>query len=247
MFYDLANSYANEILTQEQEGGRVFEAVVGMVTDNKDPQKLGRVKVKYPMLSENDSSWWAPIIMMGAGKNRGWFFIPEINDEVLVLFEHGHLDRPIVIGAMWNGKDKPADKNSGGNPRRMIKSRGGSKITLDDEKGKILIEDGAGKGKIEFDAEAKKLIITSLEGDVCIQTPEGDTVIVAKSAEITAGENLEIHAGDKMQWGTDAAMTINGSDGVTLSGANVNMNCGVAEMPEQPEADPQDVEDPYGS
>jgi uncharacterized protein involved in type VI secretion and phage assembly len=246
MFYDLASGYAQEIMTQEHEGQRVYEAVVGIVTDNKDPQKLGRVKVKYPQMSMDDSSWWAPVVMLGAGKNRGWFFIPEIDDEVLVLFEQGHLDRPIVIGAMWNGKDKPADKNPGGNPRRVIKSRSGSKITLDDEKGKILIEDGAKKGKIEFDAEANKMIFTAMDGDVCLQTPEGDTVIVAKSAEITAGQNLEIHSGKAMQLGSDANVKINGKD-VTLSGAKANFNGGNAQMPEAPTADPQDVEDPYGS
>ena len=247
MYDYLSATYGAEILLREQEGGRVFEAVIGVVTDNKDPQKLGRVKVKYPSISEADTSWWAPIVMMGAGKNRGWFFIPEIDDEVLCLFEQGHLDRPIVVGAMWNGADKPADKNSGGNPRRMIKSRGGSKITFDDENNKITIEDGEGKGSIEIDAENNKITITALEGDVCFQTPEGDMIVVAKTATFTATNNIEIHSGDAMQWGSGGSVTINGENGVLLTGNNIDMNCAVAEMPEAPEADPQDVEDPYGS
>jgi len=247
MLYDIANSYAQEILTQENEGNRVFEAVVGTVTDNKDPKKLGRVKAKYPIFSEQDTSDWIPVSMMGAGKNRGWFFIPEVGDEVLVMFEQGQVESPMIVGCMWNGKDKPADKNSGGNPRRVIKSRGGSKITLDDEKGKIIIEDGAGKGKITFDTEAKKVIFESLEGDVCLQTPEGDMTIVAKSAEIKADQNIEIHAGEAMQWGSDATVTIKGGDCVTLSGSKVNLNNGSAQMPPQPDADPKDVDDPYGS
>ena len=85
--------------------------------------------------------------MLGAGKNRGWFFIPENDDEVLCLFEHGDMERPLVVGALWNGKDKPPDKNPGGNPRRVIKSRAGSKITFDDDQMKLIIEDGSGKGK----------------------------------------------------------------------------------------------------
>jgi uncharacterized protein involved in type VI secretion and phage assembly len=76
--------------------------------------------------------------MIGAGKNRGWFFIPEKNDEVLVMFEHGDINRPLVVGSLWNGKDKPPDKNPGGNPRRVIKSRLGSKITFDDDKEQLI-------------------------------------------------------------------------------------------------------------
>src|SRR5690606_24339835 len=124
----------------------------------------------------------------------------------------------IVVGALWNGKDKPADKNPGGNPRRVIKSRQGSKITFDDDEMKLIIEDGTGKGRITFDSNANKIIIEALEGDVCFQAPEGDVKVVAKSAEVAANTNVEIHAGNKMAWGTSASATINGGGGVTMSG-----------------------------
>jgi uncharacterized protein involved in type VI secretion and phage assembly len=245
--YDLASVFSAQIQTAELESDKVYEAVIGIVTDNKDPDKIGRVKVKFPLISANDTSHWSPIIMLGAGKNRGWFFIPEIDDEVLCIFEHGDLERPLVVGAMWNGKDKPPDKNSGGNPRRMIRSRQGNKITLDDEKNKIIIEDGTGKAKITFDSEANKVIIESLEGDVCFQSPKGEMKIVAKSAEFKATQNVEIHAGDAMAWGTSASAKIDGGSSVTMSGAKVNINCGNAQMPAAPTATPKDVEDPYGS
>src|SRR5690606_8938432 len=96
-FFDLPTYFSAQIWTAEEEAGRVYEPVVGVVTDNRDPQRLGRVKIKFPVLSEQDSSYWAPIIMLGAGKNRGWFFLPEVDDEVLVMFEHGDINRPIVI------------------------------------------------------------------------------------------------------------------------------------------------------
>ncbi len=70
--------FATQVHTAETESSRVYEPLIGVVTDNKDPSKLGRVKVKIPILDkEQDSSCWAPIVMSGAGKNRGWFFIPE--------------------------------------------------------------------------------------------------------------------------------------------------------------------------
>jgi uncharacterized protein involved in type VI secretion and phage assembly len=247
LLYDLPSFFSAQIQTAEAESTRVYEPVIAIVTDNKDPDKLGRVKVKYPSLSDQDTSWWAPIIMLGAGKNRGWFFIPEKDDEVLILFEHGDINRPLVIGALWNGKDKPHDKNPGGNPRRVIKSREGSKITFDDDKNLLIIEDGTGCGKITFDAEKNKITIEAIKGDVCFQAPQGEIKVVAKSAEMKGGTNIEIHAGQAMAWGTDAGAKINGSGGVTMSGAKVNVNCGVAQAPQAPTASPKDVEDPYGS
>jgi uncharacterized protein involved in type VI secretion and phage assembly len=244
--YTIQDVFASQILTAESEATRVYEPVIGIVTDNKDPQKLGRVKVKMPILSEQDSTFWVPIVMLGAGKNRGWFFIPEIDDEVLVLFEHGDINRPLVLGALWGGKDKPPEKNPGANPKRVIKSRAGSKITFDDEEMKIVIEDGKGKGKITFDSNANKIIIEALKGDVCFQAPQGDIQIVAKEAEFTATQSLEIHAGSNMSWGSDASVTVKSSN-ITMSGSKANANCGNAQAPQAPSASPQDVEDPYKS
>jgi uncharacterized protein involved in type VI secretion and phage assembly len=244
--YDLASVFADQIRTAETEASRVYEPVIGIVTDNKDPSKLGRVKLKIPILSDQDSTYWCPIIMLGAGKNRGWFFIPDKDDEVLVMFEHGDLNRPLVVGALWNGKDKPPDKNPGGNPRRVIKSRAGSKITFDDDKMQIIIEDGAGKGKITFDSNNNKVQIEAIVGDVCFQSPADDMTIVAKTAEFKATQKLEIHAGDKMSWGTDGAAKINGGSNVTIAGSKVNFNCGNASAPSAPSASPADVADPYG-
>jgi uncharacterized protein involved in type VI secretion and phage assembly len=244
--FDLASAFSSQLQSAEAESSRVYEPIIGVVTDNKDPDKLGRVKVKIPILSDQDSTHWIPIIMQGAGKNRGWFFIPEKDDELLLLFEHGDLNKPIVMGAMWNGKDKPPEKNAGSNPRRIIKSRQGSKIIFDDEKEQLILEDGVGKGRITFDAKGNKITIEALDGDVCFQTPKDDMIVVAKSIEMTATQNLEMHSGQATAWGAGASATIK-SSGTTLSGAKVNTNGGSAQMPTAPTTSPQDVADPYGS
>jgi len=245
-FYDLPGFFAQQIQTAETEAAKIYEPIIGLVTENKDPQKLGRVKVAFQVLSKSDATWWCPLVMLGAGKNRGWFFIPEIGDEVLMMFEHGDADRPIVVGSLWNGKDKPSDKNPGGVPRRLIKSRQGNKILFDDEGKKIVIEDGGGKGRITLDAGGNKIIIEALEGDVCVQAPKGELKIVAKSMEIEAKTNLEVHAGSKMAWGIGQKATIKGS-AVTIAGSKGNGNCGVAQKPTAPTATPAEVKDPYGS
>ena len=247
--YGLESMFAEQIHTAEAESSKVFETVIGVVTDNKDPNKSGRVKVKLPILSEQETTHWVPIVMPGAGKNRGWFFIPEPEDEVLVIFEHGDLNRPLIIGSLWNGKDTPpSDNKTGKNDARMIKSRQGSKVTFDDgDNPMVVLEDGTGKGKITLDSKNNKIIIESLEGDVCFQCPTGDMTIVAKAMELKATENVEIHAGSTMAVGSDTKVTINGSSGVTTSGSTSNPNCGNSSAPQAPTADPQDIADPYGS
>jgi len=80
---------------------------IGLVTNNdNDPDKLGRVKVKFPYLSDELESDWARVASIGGGPERGILFMPEVGDEVLVAFEHGDLRRPYVLGGLWNGKDK---------------------------------------------------------------------------------------------------------------------------------------------
>jgi uncharacterized protein involved in type VI secretion and phage assembly len=248
--YDLQSHFAAQIHQAGQESSRVYEAVIGVVTDNKDPSKIGRVKVKVPILSDDDTTFWLPIVMLGAGKNRGWFFIPEPDDEVLVMFEHGDMNRGVVIGSLWNGKDTPPDNNKDGkNDRRVVKSRQGSRIVMDDGNSpNVIIEDGTGKGRITIDTQNNKIIIEALEGDVCFQTPQGQMKIVAKAVDMKAKQaGVEIHAGSTMSWGTDAGANISGQSGVTMSGSTHNNNNGAAQSPQAPTSDPQDVDDPYGS
>ncbi|MBE9126977.1 MULTISPECIES: VgrG-related protein [unclassified Coleofasciculus] len=83
--------------------------LVGIVTDNNDPNGWGRVRVKFPTLTEEHASYWARVVATGAGSSRGLDCLPEINDEVLVAFEHGDIHHPYVIGGVWNGKDKPPE------------------------------------------------------------------------------------------------------------------------------------------
>ncbi|MHC5726879.1 MAG: VgrG-related protein, partial [Nostoc sp.] len=87
--------------------GQTF--LVGIVTNNQDPKGLSRVKVKFPTLTEEHESYWARVVAPGAGIKRGFDCLPEINDEVLVGFEHGDIHRPYILGGVWNGKDAPPE------------------------------------------------------------------------------------------------------------------------------------------
>ena len=95
--------------TMGSRRGRSFadNLAIGVVTDNKDPDKLGRVKVKYPLLNDEVESGWARIAWGAAGKERGTVTLPHVNDEVAIGFEHGDVRRPVILGALFNGVDKP--------------------------------------------------------------------------------------------------------------------------------------------
>ena len=115
---------------------RFYGVVVGIVTNNKDPESLHRVKIRFPWLDQDNESHWARVASLMAGNGRGAYFLPEVDDEVLVAFEHGCVDYPYVVGALWNGKDKPPESNSDGlNKHRTIQSRSGHIIRLNDKAG----------------------------------------------------------------------------------------------------------------
>ncbi len=162
---------------------------IGIVTDNKDPENQGRVKVKYPWLSDDAESDWARLAAPMAGSGRGFFYLPEINDEVVGAFEHGDLDRPFVIGALWNGEDAPpltASEAVGGDGavnKRIIKTRAGHTITLDDTSGaeKIEIVDKTGSNRIVIDSASNKLSI-GMAGDIEVET---DTNVKLTGINIT--------------------------------------------------------------
>lgn len=199
--------------------------LIGIVTNNQDPEGLGRVRVELPTLTENHESQWARVVAMGAGNNRGFDCLPEINDEVLVGFEHGDIHRPFVIGGLWNGKDKPpepiGDSVSGGGVRlRTFKTRtghelqfveedkGSSKkgirltsvyghqIYLDDSTQQIEIHTQNGH-KVVLDDRGRQIAIESSGGHqyVMSDTTRSISVTSTGSVSIKANTNLDLQAG----------------------------------------------------
>ena len=205
-----------EGMKREHQVERIFGVVIGIVSKNKDEDGLGRVKVTFPWLSDTEESQWARVATFMAGydkdggKSRGSYFLPEVGDEVLVAFEHGDKNRPFVIGALWNGKDKPPLSNEDGkNNVRLLQSRSGHQIKLDDTDGKETIEivDKTGKNSVVWDAAANTITITS-EQDIALKAPKGKLSLDAKDVTLKS-------SGDA---------TVEASGTLTLKGATVNIN-----------------------
>jgi len=213
-FFDvISDSIQNDL-----RGGRIQGVVVGIVTNNQDPDGLGRVKVKFPWLSDVDESTWARIAAPMAGDQRGVYFLPEVEDEVLVAFEHGDVRFPYVLGALWNGKDAPpASNDDGKNNVRIIKSRSGHVIKLNDEDGKETIEivDKSEKNSILIDTANNSIAVTS-DKDITLSASNGTIKLDAQKIEINSSGPTKIAAG--------STAAVEASATLTVKGATVNIN-----------------------
>lgn len=177
-FWEAVNNEAQNVRSQP-----VYGVVMGVVTNNSDPKGWGRVKVKIPTHLEGETDWVHVATPMG-GPQRGAYFLPEVNDNVLVAFISGDIDKPCVIGSFWNGKQKPPASNSDKkNNIRKINSRCGHEIILDDTAGqeKIEIKDKSGS-KIIIKSQDNSIAI-SCDGKVTI-TSKGETTIDAKKIKL---------------------------------------------------------------
>ena len=203
---------------EEMRGKRIEGIVLGIVTNNQDPEKVGRVKIKFPWLTDSDESYWARVATVMAGKDRGTFFLPEVGDEVLVAFDHGDINHPYVLGSLWNGEDKPPETNvDGKNNIRKIKSRSGHEIIFDDndeeKKEKIeirtkaghtiVLDDSAGAEKIEIKDKTNnnKITIDSVQNSINIES--------AMQLKIKANV-VEIEGTTSLSLKSNAVLTIQG-------------------------------------
>jgi len=179
---------------------------VGIVTNNKDPEGWGRVKVKFPWLSDHVESDWARIAAPGAGCERGLYWLPEVNDEVLVAFEQGDINRPYVLGGLWNGQDKPPLQNSeslsGGEVhRRTLKTRAGHTLTFTDGSDASVIVETAGGHRLTL-ADQKKQVRLETAGGLLLSMDDGGSEVRLESRgnlTLKSSANLTVEASGKLE------------------------------------------------
>jgi len=215
---------------------------LGIVTDNNDGEKLGRIMVKFPWLGENHQSGWVRVATMMAGKERGTFFLPEVGDEVVVAFDHGDIDYPYVIGALWNGKDKPPETNNGENNIRKIKSRSGHELIFDDTSKKekveihtnsgnsVLLDDGGEvievktKGGLKITLDDKSKAVEMVAGNSSIKMKPDGIIISCNGKLAIDAATIEMKAKAKMDLSGNAGVTVKSSGLLTIEGSLVKIN-----------------------
>jgi uncharacterized protein involved in type VI secretion and phage assembly len=186
-------------------GPRLYGVHPALVTDLSDPDGQGRVRIRLPWSPDADGGayeGWARLSTLMAGAGRGAWFVPEVEDEVLVAFEGGDPNRPYVVGALWNGQDQPPETMSANNDIRAIHSRNGVILTFDDTDGSerlrletpggqiLTLADGPGPITIE-DANGNTVTLDS--GGVTVQC-SAKVSVTASTMEVTASQ-LTVNAG----------------------------------------------------
>jgi uncharacterized protein involved in type VI secretion and phage assembly len=190
--------------TQDQRsaerGGRMYGVYPALVTDIRDPDQQGRVKVTLPWAPDTGGSGysnWARMATFMGGNHRGSWFIPDVNDEVLVAFEGGDPRRPYVVGSLWNGSDAPPESMDtvGGNYRKVLRSRNGVTLTLDDTDGaeQMILETPDGQ-KVTLKDGPGGIVIEDSNGNSVQLDPSGITVTSPAKVTVNAS-TVEISAG----------------------------------------------------
>jgi uncharacterized protein involved in type VI secretion and phage assembly len=202
--------------TAHESGGYVKGVAVAIVTDNNDPDQMCRVKVKFPWHDQPSESYWARLATPMAGDDRGLVLIPEVGDEVLVAFEREDLRFPYVLGALWNGQDKPPVANTdGNNDQRILQSR---------KKHYLLFNDGS-TGVVELKHE-KGRKITLDDNGFAVEDELGNVVKVDSNSgamTIEAKGQLSIKAATISLEAT-ASLEVKASGTLTIRGSLVNIN-----------------------
>jgi phage baseplate assembly protein gpV len=216
----------NGVMSQALRGSKIRGVQLATVVDNKDGEGNPgfRVKLKFSWLNEQESTFWARIALPMAGPDRGTYVLPEIDDQVLVVFEHGNINRPIVIGALWSKQQEPVEVNqSGKNNTKLIKSRSGHRIIFDDKDGaeKITIVDKTKKNKIVLDSVNK---IVKIESD-------GDIEVIAKTNVVMHSNALKIGTkegvtgkGKSLLVHSAKTFGLKATSGITIGGGNTTIN-----------------------
>ena len=196
--------------------------VVAQVTDVRDPEDQGRVKVRYPWLSDSYVSDWARTIQPGAGSHRGAVVLPEVNDEVVVAFELGDLRRPYVVGGLWNGLDPPplgeklVDSSTGAVRRRGFVSKLGHCLVFfdDDSDSGVALLSGDHGLRIALDKTRTTIHVAS-SGKVEIEADGDVTIKAAASLKLQAAAKLELKG---------AQVSISGDGPVEVKGSPIQLN-----------------------
>lgn len=212
---------------------------VGIVTNNHDPEGWGRVKVKYPGLTEDHESDWARVASVGGGDRRGLMALPEVNDEVIVGFEMGDIHHPYVLGGLWNGADAPPRPNAaivkGGKViQRLLRSRRGHQLTFDDSEESAFVQLQSARGhRLTFSDKAgdEHILIEDRAGNrITLATPSNTlTVDVAGDVKVNArgGVNLQAMTSLKAQ---APNIELNGSASVKITGGVVEVQGGLIKL-----------------
>jgi uncharacterized protein involved in type VI secretion and phage assembly len=227
-----ATAVLREEMSQEG-GGRIPGIVLGTVTNNKDPEKLGRIKVMLPWHKDGQETDWAWIVTLMAGKKKGTCFLPDQGDQVAVAFDHGDIDYPYILGCVWDSDNKPPVSNEDGkNNVKMIASRCGHKIIFDDDSEqkkekleihshgghRIIMDDSSGNERIEIqDKSGNSLIMDLSKKEISITSKSKITLKNEMNCSITMDS-------DKIAVSSSGELSISSNSKISFKAPSIDLD-----------------------
>lgn len=236
---------------------RLNGVLIGLVKDVDDPEGEGRVRVAFPWLGSDELSGWAPIAAPLGGKDRGYLYLPEIDDEALVAFEFGDIDHPFVLGFLHNGVDKPPTSGIDKHVRRVksvaghvvdlddrsgsekvhVKTNGGHVLDLRDSDATINLETSGGQAMTMQDNPAQitvttvagtSITLTDAPSEVDVRTVAGVSLSISDTGVTVTSATAPVTVNAlDVTVNADTAVTVNAPT-ITLSGAAVTVDSAIA-------------------
>jgi uncharacterized protein involved in type VI secretion and phage assembly len=218
-----------------------------VVCQNKDPDNLGRVKVRLPWLDhgDTDQTYWAQLLTPMEGNKFGWYALPDVDDVVVVMFIAGDIGQPVIVGGVWSKPDQSPEPNEDGkNNFRGYRSRCGHRLLFDDSsKAKVVIADKTGKNVIgmgEFDKDGagpnvcavykppmsgtSGVAISTMEGKLELSCPSGKLLVQAdQNIKISSKTSIDIKAGTELKLDGSSSTKVHSDAAMSYDASTVNV------------------------
>lgn len=234
-------------MTAMVTGNRTYGVVIGLVVDVQDPLGQGRVKLRFPWLAPDDANaGWAPVARPMAGKGRGYWYAPEVDDEALVAFEHGDVNHPMVLGFLHNGQDEPPGtdpqvrrvktvrgnvldfNDNAGQEQIHLHTDNGTKVTINETPSEITIQTvGGAQVKV---SDASGITVFAPSGGVAVTSATGMSTTAGQGMSVTTGTGVELTAGTTVQVTAAGAVTVTAGTAVNVTAPIVNVDAALAKF-----------------
>jgi uncharacterized protein involved in type VI secretion and phage assembly len=191
---------------------RFYGVAEALVVDNVDPEKEGRIKVRFPWFDDSMTTEWCRVVQLYAGNGYGSLLVPEVGDEVIVAFVHGDMRLPIVLGGLYNGIDKPPTSRSSSTDQKLLRTKGGHELLLDDSSSEQRVRVTTNGGhELDLDDTGKKVTVTSSGGHEIELDDTAMTVTITDSS----GQSVKLDA---------TSITIQAAASVSVKAASVSVD-----------------------
>jgi uncharacterized protein involved in type VI secretion and phage assembly len=197
---------------------RIYGVVEALVVDNADPDKEGRIKVRFPWFDGSTITEWCRVAQLYAGNGYGSLLVPEVGDEVLVAFVHGDMRFPIILGGLYNGKDKPPSHRDSSTDQKLLRTKGGHELLLDDSASQQRVRAKTNGGhEVDLDDTGKKVTVKSSGGHNVELDDSAMTVTITDSS----GQSVKLDA---------SSITIQASVSVSVKASSVSIDASTVSL-----------------